>query len=77
MRLYLLIGAAVAALGLLTYSHTAAYRAGRAAEQASIATRINQENDNAGNAAEKWRADLRRCSDAGGVFDFETGACDR
>lgn len=77
MRIYLLIGTAVAVLGLLTYSHTVAYHAGGAAEQAAIATKINQENDNAGNAAEKWRADLRRCSDAGGVFNFEAGACEQ
>ncbi|RLP27899.1 hypothetical protein [Mesorhizobium sp. YM1C-6-2] len=72
-----MLGAGAAALVLLAWSHTAAYRAGRTYEQAAFAAKITKENDNAGNAAEKWRTDLRRCSDAGGVFDFETGACER
>ncbi len=71
-----MLGAGAAALVLLAWSHTAAYRAGRTYEQAAFAAKITKENDNAGNAAEKWRTDLRRCSDAGGVFDFETGACE-
>lgn len=77
MRLYLLIGAGVAALALLTFSHTKAYQAGRATEQAAVASRINKENDNAGNHAEDWRAALRRCNGTGGLFDYETGTCDK
>lgn len=76
MKIYLMIGAAVAALGLLTYSHVKAYKAGRAAEQAAFAERINEENENAGNNAEEWRAELRRCTLSGGVFNFETGSCE-
>jgi hypothetical protein len=72
-----MLGAGAAALVLLAWSHTAAYRAGRTYEQAAFAAKITKENDNAGNVAEKWRTDLRRCSDAGGVFDFETGACEQ
>ena len=74
---WLKLGAAVAVLGLLTWSHTAAYQAGRSAEQAAFVERINQENEDAGNSAEDWRGQYRRCVDAGGVFDFETGACDQ
>ncbi len=77
MRLHLILGVGVVALVLLAWTHTAAYRAGRTYEQAAFAAKITKENDNAGTAAEKWRADLRRCSDAGGVFDFETGACEQ
>lgn len=77
MKLYVILGAAAALLAALTASHTFAYRAGRSAEQAEIARHINQENENAGEAAEDWRARLRRCVDAGGVYDFETGACNR
>ena len=76
MRLYLVIGAVVSVLALLTYSHVKAYRAGRAVEQAAILDRINEENDNAGNTAEDWRAEYRRCADAGGLYDFETNTCD-
>lgn len=77
MRLYLIAGAAVVlALGL-AWSHSAAYRAGGVARQAAFAAKINQENDDAGKSAEKWRSDLRRCSDAGGLFDFESGTCDQ
>ncbi len=77
MKLYLVAGMAVAIVVGLSLSHAAAYRAGKLAGQTSVADHINQENDNAGNTAEKWRGDLRRCLDAGGVFDFEIGACDK
>lgn len=77
MKLYLIIGAGVAVLGLLAFSHVKAYQAGRTAEQAAVAAQINQENEHAGNTAEDWRARLRRCVDAGRVFSFESGSCDR
>nr|WP_244425206.1 hypothetical protein [Pseudaminobacter salicylatoxidans] len=64
-------------LGLLTWSHVEAYRAGQIAAQTDILTRINQENEHAGNEAERWRSEYRRCNDAGGVYDFAAGACDR
>lgn len=70
------LGLAAAALAGLGFSHWKAYSVGRAAEQAAFLERINQENDNAGNAAEDWRAEYRRCVGAGGVYDFETGTCD-
>ncbi|MRX33232.1 hypothetical protein [Aminobacter sp. MDW-2] len=75
MRAYLLAGAAAAIALALTWSHTAAYRYGRSTEQARFAAEITKENDNAGTAAENWRAELRRCTGTGGLFDFETGAC--
>ncbi|PSM18206.1 hypothetical protein [Nitratireductor sp. StC3] len=68
--------AGLAVLAGLAWSHSAAYRAGRSAEQARIVERINQENDDAAENAEDWRGKLRRCIDAGGVFDFETGSCE-
>lgn len=75
MRAYLLAGAAAAIALALTWSHTAAYRYGRSTEQGRFASQITRENDNAGKAAETWRAELRRCTADGGLFDFETGAC--
>jgi cytochrome c-type biogenesis protein CcmH/NrfG len=75
MKVYLLGFVALAAVGVLTWSHTAAYQYGRSTEQARIASQITRENANAGKAAEKWRAELRRCNAVGGLFDFETGAC--
>ncbi|WP_166163064.1 hypothetical protein [Chelativorans oligotrophicus] len=71
------IGIVLAVMSGLAWSHSAAYRAGRSAEQAAFVERINQENEDAGNSAEDWRSQYRRCVDAGGLFDFETGACDR
>lgn len=65
----------VVALGLLTFSHRFAYQAGRQVEQAAFLDRINKENEDAGNSAEDWRAQYRRCVDAGRLFDFEAGSC--
>lgn len=76
MRGYFAIGGAVVAVTFLSFSHWQAYCAGRAVEQSAFSQKISQENTHAGNAAENWRADLRRCNDAGG-FDFATGACER
>lgn len=75
IRIYMMIGAAVAVIGLLAYSHVKVYNAGRAVEQAAIVKRIEKENTDAGANAEKWRADLRRCIADGGMFDYETGTC--
>jgi len=77
MKGYLYGAAALAAIGALGWSHVSAYRAGRAAEQAAFIQQINRENSNAGNTAEDWRAEFRRCTGAGGMYDFETGACDK
>ncbi|PSJ55749.1 hypothetical protein [Pseudaminobacter soli (ex Li et al. 2025)] len=77
MKGYIIAGAAVAAVLLLTFTHWQAYRTGRSIEQVKFIQKINLENTNAGNAAEKWRGDLRRCNDASGLFDFATGSCDR
>jgi hypothetical protein len=65
----------VLVLTLLTYSHHKAYQAGRAMEQAAFLNRINQENEHAGNEAERWRADYRRCVNAGGLYQFDTSTC--
>ncbi|CAN7406341.1 hypothetical protein [Aminobacter sp. LjRoot7] len=75
MKTYLLAVAAVAVIAALGWSHTAAFRYGRSTEQARFAAKITKENDDAGRAAETWRGELRRCVGVGGVFDFETGAC--
>lgn len=77
MKTYLLAGTLVAVIAALTWSHTAAYRYGRSTEQARFTSQITKENDNAGKAAETWRAELRRCTADGGLFDFEAGACQR
>jgi len=57
-------------------AYTTLFRS-RTAEQAAFIQQINRENSNAGNTAEDWRAEFRRCTGAGGVYDFETGACDQ
>ena len=75
-RLWLVPGAIIAALVFLTWSHIHAYRAGRQVEQAAFLERINKDNEDAGISAEDWRARYRRCVDGGGLFKFETGACD-
>lgn len=65
----------VIALGLLTVPHRFACQAGRRVGQAAFLERINKENENAGNSAEDRRGQYRRCVEAGGLFDFEAGAC--
>jgi len=77
MRETLVIGGAVIVIALLSFSHWQIYRAGRAVEQASFTQRIEKENADAGDTAEKWSAALRRCTDVGGVYDWEVGTCDR
>lgn len=72
----LVIGAVATIVAALSWSHTKAYQAGRAFEQASFLERINKENRDAGGKAEDWRGAYRRCLDNGGLFSFETGACD-
>lgn len=69
--------AVIAAALLLTFTHRFVYQAGRQVEQAAFLERINRENADAGKSAEKWRAEYRRCVDAGGLFNFEAGSCDR
>ena len=69
--------AAVLAVSLITGGiYLFGHQRGRMTEQASFAQWINQQNEEAGNAAEDWRARYRRCAERGGLFDFETGACD-
>ncbi|MBN7760265.1 hypothetical protein JYP52_03895 [Nitratireductor aquibiodomus] len=66
------LGVSVIAGGIYLYGR----QRGRMAEQAAFAQWINQQNEDAGNAAEDWRARYRRCAERGGVFNYETGACD-
>ncbi len=74
---YVLGGALIAAVVLSGGSYIKGRMDGRAIEQAAVINQIKQENTNAGNNAEEWRADFRRCADAGGLYNFETGACDQ
>jgi hypothetical protein len=76
MKAYLLVGAVAGAEALLTFTHFKAYQAGRSVEQAAFMARIEEENTDAANRAENWRAELRRCNASGGLFDFETAACE-
>lgn len=69
-----LVGA-IALAGILAHSHWTAYSLGREIEQKRFLEQIKKENDDAGEQAERWRADYRRCVDGGGVYEFETGAC--
>ncbi|MDV6226271.1 hypothetical protein R2G56_08235 [Nitratireductor aquimarinus] len=65
------LAVSVIAGGIYLYGH----QRGCMSEQASFARWINQQNEDAGNAAEDWRARYRRCAERGGVFDYETGSC--
>ncbi|WP_349366792.1 MAG: hypothetical protein ABL311_04715 [Nitratireductor rhodophyticola] len=71
--LAVVVGASVIVALIYSYGH----HRGRVDEQAAFAGRINQENEEAGNAAEDWRARYRRCAERGGLFNYETGACDQ
>ncbi|WP_173931406.1 hypothetical protein [Chelativorans sp. Marseille-P2723] len=71
------IGIGAALIVALGWSHLSAYRAGRSAEQAAFLNQIRQENEHAGKTAEDWRGHYRLCVERGGLFDFETGSCDR
>jgi len=77
MFTWLKIGAALAVIGVLVWSHLSAYRAGRAVEQAAFSEQMRKENADAGEAAEEWRARYRLCVAGGWLYDFETGACER
>ncbi|MBN7755552.1 hypothetical protein JYP46_01840 [Nitratireductor aquimarinus] len=66
-----ILAVSVMAGGIYLYGH----QRGRMAEQAVFAQWTNQQNEDAGNAAEDWRARYRRCAERGGVFDYETGSC--
>lgn len=70
------VGGVLAAAALVTGVYAYGYQRGRSVEQTAFARKINQENKEAGNAAEDWRAHYRRCAERGGLYDFETGACD-
>lgn len=74
---WLRLGAALAVILALAWSHACAYQAGRAAGHAAVARDIENRNEEAGDAAETWRGRYRECLGAGGLYDFETGACDR
>jgi len=69
------IGLVLAVVAGLAWSHTAAYRAGRAVEQAAFTEQIRKENADAAEVSEEWRARYRLCVAGGGLYDFETGAC--
>lgn len=75
MRLYIIIGAAMALVAALIGSHTFAYQAGKTAGSTEVIEEINDANDEAGDVAEEHRARLRQCVAAGGVYDFENGTC--
>jgi len=77
LRVWGALAGVVAVVGALTFSHRFAYQAGRSVEQASFLERINKENEDAGSSAEDWRTQYRRCVDAGRLFNFEAGTCDK
>jgi len=56
MLTWLKIGAVVAVIAALVWSHRTAYHAGRAVEQAAFSEQIRKENADASEAAEEWRA---------------------
>ncbi|WP_041544344.1 MULTISPECIES: hypothetical protein [Chelativorans] len=75
--IWIQIGIVLAVMSGLAWSHSAEFRAGRAAEQGAISHQIRKENADAAEASEEWRARYRLCVAGGGLHDFETGACDR
>ncbi len=71
------LGAVLLVLAVATGLYLYGYHKGSVEQQAAFAERINLENEEAGNAAEDWRARYRRCAERGGLFDYETGTCHR
>lgn len=67
----------LAVTAFLGWTHYEMYETGRAYERSAMLNSIVKGNEDAGNAAENWRTKYRRCLDAGGVFDFEAGSCQR
>ncbi|MBY8918837.1 hypothetical protein KUG85_04650 [Nitratireductor sp. L1-7-SE] len=70
------LGAVLLVLALAGGIYRYGHHRGRVDEQAAFAAKINQENEEAGNAAEDWRVRYRRCAERGRMFDFATGTCE-
>lgn len=75
MNIYFIMGAAAAAVIAIAAAYGLGHSAGSDAAQTDFVKRIEKENHDAGQNAEKWRDDFRKCVAAGRVYDFETGAC--
>lgn len=72
-----LVGAFVAGAAVIALVYGKGRVDGRQIAQQAVIERIERDNQEAGHAAERWRSDLRRCHDAGGVYDFTSSACQR
>jgi hypothetical protein len=73
MKIYLYMAAGVALI--FAVWGTVIYLEHRGAEQER--KRIEKENTNAGNTADKWRDEYRACTDINGVYHFDAGKCER
>lgn len=75
LRLWLVVGGIVSGLGLLTWSHTHAYRAGKAAEREAVLARSIEilRERNATDDEVRNMDDASLCRSLGGVFT--DGAC--
>lgn len=71
------VGGLLAAAALYAGAYAHGRVDGRALANRDILERLDRENDHAGDTAENWRDAYRRCVDAGGVYDFAAGACER
>jgi hypothetical protein len=70
-RTYMIALALAGAVAVLALAITTIHRLGRE----SVEAEINQQNQEAGDAADQASSVFERCIDGGGVFDFATGEC--
>lgn len=71
------VGCALVIAVFAWWAYGEIFSSGKANGRDGVLTEIIQENTDAGNRSEEWRAALRHCNRTGGLFDFEHGTCDR
>jgi len=76
-RLWLVLAVAAGGALLVAGIYVMGRSDGRALGERAIIKQIEKDNADAGNKAEDFRSAFRRCLDGGGLFDFETGSCER
>ncbi len=69
------LGALAVAASLFGLSWLHGYQRGAATERTAILTKIERQNNAAGNSAVSARSTYDKCIDGGGVWDFGAGKC--
>ncbi len=69
------LGALAVAASLMGLSWLHGYQRGAASERQAILTKIERQNNAAGNSADSARGSYDKCIDGGGVWDFGAGKC--